>query len=273
MTCILHVAVQTPAHSGVGDLLSYQHTEALAPGTLVRVPLGQREVLGVVWDALPGEPLPAMAQLRPVAGVLAGLAPLDAAWRRLVAFAARYYQRGLGEVALAALPPQLRELGPEQLARRLRRPAAPAQDAPDAPETTETIALSAEQQSVCSQIASQPGPFLLYGSTGSGKTEVYLHSVQAALARDPAAQALVMVPEINLTPQLEARFRARFAPLYGAGSVVSLHSGMTNPQRLASWLAAHSGGTRIVLGTRMAIFASLPGLRLIVVDEEHDASY
>ena len=273
MTCILHVAVQTPAHSGVGDLLSYQHTEALAPGTLVRVPLGQREVLGVVWDALPGEPLPAMAQLRPVAGVLAGLAPLDAAWRRLVAFAARYYQRGLGEVALAALPPQLRELGPEQLARRLRRPTAPAQDAPDAPETTETIALSAEQQSVCSQIASQAGPFLLYGSTGSGKTEVYLHSVQAALARDPAAQALVMVPEINLTPQLEARFRARFAPLYGAGSVVSLHSGMTNPQRLASWLAAHSGGARIVLGTRMAVFASLPGLALIVVDEEHDASY
>ena len=273
MTCILHVAVQTPAHSGVGDLLSYQHTEALAPGTLVRVPLGQREVLGVVWDALPGEPLPAMAQLRPVAGVLAGLAPLDAAWRRLVAFAARYYQRGLGEVALAALPPQLRELGPEQLARRLRRPAAPTQDAPDAPETTETIALSAEQQSVCNQIASQPGPFLLYGSTGSGKTEVYLHSVQAALARDPAAQALVMVPEINLTPQLEARFRARFAPLYGAGSVVSLHSGMTNPQRLASWLAAHSGRARIVLGTRMAVFASLPGLALIVVDEEHDASY
>ena len=273
MTCILHVAVQTPAHSGVGDLLSYQHTEALAPGTLVRVPLGQREVLGVVWDALPGEPLPAMAQLRPVAGVLAGLAPLDAAWRRLVAFAARYYQRGLGEVALAALPPQLRELGPEQLARRLRRPAAPAQDAPDAPETTETIALSAEQQSVCSHIASQPGPFLLYGSTGSGKTEVYLHSVQAALARDPAAQALVMVPEINLTPQLEARFRARFAPLYGAGSVVSLHSGMTNPQRLASWLAAHSGGARIVLGTRMAVFASLPGLAVIVVDEEHDTSY
>ncbi|MFO1212614.1 MAG: helicase-related protein [Paenacidovorax caeni] len=103
------------------------------------------------------------------------------------------------------------------------------------------------------------------------RTEVYLHSVQAALARDPAAQALVMVPEINLTPQLEARFRARFAPLYGAGSVVSLHSGMTNPQRLASWLAAHSGRARIVLGTRMAVFASLPGLALIVVDEEHGA--
>ncbi|MFO1212613.1 MAG: hypothetical protein U1E74_08955 [Paenacidovorax caeni] len=132
MTCILHVAVQTPAHSGVGDLLSYQHTEALAPGTLVRVPLGQREVLGVVWDALPGEPLPRWRSCAPWPACSQAWR-LDAAWRRLVAFAARYYQRGLGEVALAALPPQLRELGPEQLARRLRRRPAPAQDAPDAP--------------------------------------------------------------------------------------------------------------------------------------------
>jgi primosomal protein N' (replication factor Y) len=82
-----------------------------------------------------------------------------------------------------------------------------------------------------------------------------------------------MVPEINLTPELEARFRERFEPLYGTDAVVCLHSGMTPPQRLNSWLAAHTGAARIVLGTRMAVFASLPGLRLIVVDEEHDPSY
>jgi primosomal protein N' (replication factor Y) len=86
-------------------------------------------------------------------------------------------------------------------------------------------------------------------------------------------QVLVMAPEINLTPQLGARFRERFEPGFGAGSVVCLHSGMTPAQRLSSWLAAHTGSARIVLGTRMAIFASLPGLRLIVVDEEHDPSY
>lgn len=91
------------------------------------------------------------------------------------------------------------------------------------------IALSAEQESARTAIAAEPGPFLLYGSTGSGKTEVYLRCVQEALEADPAAQALVMVPEINLTPRLEERFTARFAPRYGAGSVVSLHSGMTNP--------------------------------------------
>ncbi len=279
---LVHVAVQTPAHSGVGHLLSYASERPLAPGTLVRVPLGRREVLGVVWDA-PGQDegdgegsggLPPGFAPRAVAGVLDGLPPLGAPWRRLVAFAARYYQRSLGEIALSALPPQLRDLSPEQLARRLRRPAAPAADAAGtAGALAATIALSEEQAQATARIESEHGPFLLYGSTGSGKTEVYLHAVQRVLEADPAAQALVMVPEINLTPQLQERFEARFAGRYGAGSVVSLHSGMTNPQRLKSWLAAHAGTARIVLGTRMAVFASLPGLKLIVVDEEHDASY
>ncbi|MGN8003297.1 replication restart helicase PriA [Acidovorax sp. 22279] len=268
---LVHVALQTPSHSGVGDLLSYASERPLSPGTLVRVPLGTREVLGVVWDAdeAPGE-LPDGATLRPIAGVLEGVAPLDASWRRLVGFAARYYQRALGEVALAALPPQLRDLRPEQLARRLRRPA---KGAGDTSRTIENIALSAEQESARARISSENGPFLLFGSTGSGKTEVYLRCVQEMLEADPTAQALVMVPEINLTPQLEERFAGRFAPRFGPGAVASLHSGMTNPQRLASWLAAHSGSARIVLGTRMAVFASLPGLKLIVVDEEHDPSY
>jgi primosomal protein N' (replication factor Y) len=275
MSCRLEVAVQTPAHSALGDTLSYANAVPLAVGTLVRVPLGAREVLGVVMSM--GEPGPhdrptagpgkRAPELKPIAGALEGLAPLGEAWRDLVAFAARYYQRALGEVALAALPPQLRELTALQLARRLRRSAAkPAMAPTDAPNS---IALSAEQTGALARFDAEPGPFLLYGATGSGKTEVYLHAVAALLAREPGAQALVMVPEINLTPQLEARFTGRF----GSGAVVSLHSGMTNPQRLASWLAAHSGNARIVLGTRMAVFASLPALRLIVVDEEHDPSY
>ncbi|RZJ50754.1 MAG: primosomal protein N', partial [Acidovorax sp.] len=121
---IVHVALHTPSHSGVGDLLSYASERPLPPGTLVRVPLGKREVLGVVWDAqdATGE-LPEGAAMRSIAGVLEGVEPLGLPWRRLVAFAARYYQRALGEVALAALPPQLRDLQPDQLARRLRRPA------------------------------------------------------------------------------------------------------------------------------------------------------
>jgi len=82
-----------------------------------------------------------------------------------------------------------------------------------------------------------------------------------------------MVPEINLTPQLESRFRARFAPHWGDDCVVAMHSNLTPAQRLKNWLAAHNGQARIVLGTRMAVFASMPHLQLIVVDEEHDPSY
>ena len=272
MTHQLSVLVQTPAHSQVAGPLSYTCGQVLAAGTLVRVPFGKRETLGLVWDDAPAGQAAALdpAKLRAIAGVLDGIAPLSPAWRQLVYFAAHYYQRSLGEVALAALPPALRELSTLQLARRLKR--SPKPQTPDANaslDATSLVALSAEQTCAIDQFNAQAGPFLLFGTTGSGKTEVYLRCVQQLLAASPQAQALVMVPEINLTPQLEARFVARF----GAAAVVSLHSGMTNPQRLKSWLAAHSGEARIVLGTRMAVFASMPGLQLIVVDEEHDPSY
>jgi primosomal protein N' (replication factor Y) len=276
MTHWLSVLVQTPAHAALGSVLTYLSEQALPVGTLVRVPLGKRETLGVVWDNgaqdATGEIDP--GKIRAIAGVLEGITPLNAGWQQLVTFAAHYYQRSLGEVALAALPPQLRELSPQQMQRRLQRgtPGTAAHASPLV-QPVNAPPLSPEQTRVVDQIALQKGPFLLFGATGSGKTEVYLHCVQSLLARDPGAQAMVMVPEINLTPQLEARFRERFAPLYGDHAVVSMHSGMTNPQRLKAWLAAHSGAARIVLGTRMAVFASLPRLQLIVVDEEHDPSY
>jgi primosomal protein N' (replication factor Y) len=263
--CWIDVAVQTPAHSQVGGLLSYRSPFLVQPGQLVRVPFGPREVLGVVWAIQDQAPVDMPASnVRDVLGVLEGLAPLDSAWRQLVQFSAQYYQRSLGEVALSALPPQLRDLTSEQLARRLKK-----QNTDRAVHTTPGPALSEEQSAVLAQMATGTGPFLLFGSTGSGKTEVYLQAVERMLAADPQAQALLMVPEINLTPQLEERVQARF----GTDAVVSMHSGMTPAQRLKGWLAAHAGHARIVLGTRMAIFASMPHLKLIVVDEEHDPSY
>ena len=166
---------------------------------------------------------------------------------------------------MAGLPPQLRDLDAVQLNRRLKRsPSAPGDAA-----TGVALQPTPEQDAALLALESGPGPFLLFGATGSGKTEVYLQAVQRLLARDPLAQALVMVPEINLTPQLQGRFVERF----GADQVVAMNSGMTHPQRLKSWLAAHTGAARIVLGTRMAVFASIPALKLIVVDEEHDPSY
>ena len=264
----LDVAVSAPAHSQVGGLLTYVTELSASVGQLVRVPFGNREVLGVVWGVHSTAPQTLSTHtLRQVIAVLEAVAPLSAHWLQLVQFTAQYYQRSIGEVAMAALPPQLRDLTPVQLARRFKKQVTP-------PETLATALqspwpLSEQQAEVLSQMAEASGPFLLHGATGSGKTEVYLQAVARCLAEDPNAQALMMVPEINLTPQLEARVKARF----GDAGVVSMHSGMTGPQRLKSWLAAHQGSARIVLGTRMSIFASMPHLKWIVVDEEHDASY
>jgi primosomal protein N' (replication factor Y) (superfamily II helicase) len=269
----IEVVVTAPAHSGLRATLSYTCASALPAGTLVRVPLGSREVLGIAWDpASPAQPGEEPPLARPVTEVLEPLPPLNAGWRRLVAFAARYYQRAPGEVALAALPPTLRDLQPVQLARRLKRRArlAAQRSGSEAAATSAApTVLSAEQTQALEAFEHGIRPALLFGATGSGKTEVYLQAAQSLLERDPMAQVLVMVPEINLTPQLEARFEQRF----GAHGVVSLHSGLTPAQRLDHWLSAHLGEARIVLGTRMAVFASLPRLRLIVVDEEHDPSY
>ena len=264
----LDVAVSAPAHSQVGGLLTYVTELPVTVGQLVRVPFGNREVLGVVWGVHATAPdTQSTHTLRQVMGVLEAVAPLSEHWRQLVQFTAHYYQRSLGEVAMAALPPQLRDLTPVQLARRFKKTVATAEALTTALQSP--WPLSAQQTEVLTQMNEALGPFLLHGATGSGKTEVYLQAVARCLAEDPNAQALMMVPEINLTPQLEARVKARF----GDAGVVSMHSGMTGPQRLKSWLAAHQGSARIVLGTRMAIFASMPHLKWIVVDEEHDASY
>lgn len=269
MSYWLQVVVATPAHSAIAGPLTYRSESRLNPGTLVRVPLGQRDVLGVVWDVLPDSGALAESQIRHITSMLDGLAPLSSTWRKLVAFTAGYYQRSLGEVALAALPPQLRELSSVQLARRLKRPV---RDTRDPQAMTDAVTLSVDQERVLAEFDAQTRPALLFGATGSGKTEIYLRAAAQVLAQDPSAQVLVMVPEINLTPQLQARFEARFAHL-GRERVVSMHSGLTPAQRLKSWLAAHAGQARLVLGTRMAVLASMPHLRLLVVDEEHDPSY
>ena len=111
-------------------------------------------------------------------------------------------------------------------------------------------------------------PWLLYGVTGSGKTEVYIRLMQHVLQQE-GAQVLVLVPEINLTPQLEARFRSRLPQF----SLVSLHSSLSESERLHHWQLAQFGVAQIVIGTRLSIFTPLPNLKLIIIDEEHDSSY
>jgi primosomal protein N' (replication factor Y) (superfamily II helicase) len=168
-------------------------------------------------------------------------------------------------------PAQLRALADRQVIERVAVPIRPAQIDIRAGEVTLTDA----QVQAIEAIDASFGRFaahLLYGVTGSGKTEVYLQAIAAALAgrADGSAdgQVLVLVPEIALTPQLVERFERRFS----AGIVV-MHSARSAGQRRAAWRAAHGGQARIVIGTRSAVFTSLPRLRLIVVDEEHDTSY
>ncbi len=265
-TCtVLAVAVEAPRHSGIGALLDYTSEQPLAPGSLIRVPLGRRDVPGIVWGPR-SEAGSIDVSLRPVAGVLAALPPLDARWRSLVDFAAAYYQRSVGEMALGVLPPELRKIDDTRLARRVARLQRLPPTAPTAA-VTPVPSLNDEQLAALAALAHATAPVLLHGVTGSGKTEIYLHAAQAAL--DRGQQALVLVPEINLTPQLEARFAARFP----GRVLVSLHSGLTPAQRLRHWLLAHLGLADLVLGTRLAVFTPLPRLGLIVVDEEHDPSF
>jgi primosomal protein N' (replication factor Y) (superfamily II helicase) len=131
--------------------------------------------------------------------------------------------------------------------------------------------LTADQQTVLDEVLAAmrdnaPGRFLLHGVTGSGKTEVYLRAVEAALAA--GRDAIVLVPEIGLTPQVLGRFQARLGPL-----VAVLHSALGEGERYDEWTALRTGGARVCVGPRSAVFAPLSDVGLIVVDEEHDGSY
>lgn len=149
-----------------------------------------------------------------------------------------------------------------------------AADAPEKPETAATVPIalpvpSAAQADAVAAISAELDRFqvfLLEGVTGSGKTEVYLRLIEAVLAH--GRQALVLTPEIGLTPQLLARFRERLP-----GPLAVLHSGLSDRERLNAWLLARDGTARVVVGTRSAVFAPLRAPGLLIVDEEHDPSF
>jgi primosomal protein N' (replication factor Y) len=167
------------------------------------------------------------------------------------------------------VPKNLRAENPVSLDRALKK-IGQHTPVPDATPAGVPV-LNTSQREAADSIAQASGfaPTLLYGVTGSGKTEVYLQATARILAREPDAQVLIMIPEINLTPQLESNIRARFPGLM----VATLHSGLAEGERMRNWLTAHLGQASIVLGTRLAVLASLPRLKLIIIDEEHDPSY
>ena len=263
---ILRVALDVP----LPQLFDYRCDESQQPaiGRRVVVPFGARRDVGVIVELAQSSPLPD-DRLKQAEQVLHDVEPLPASWLELVRFCSEYYQRPLGEVIMNALPPQMREakaLSSRGKALKAVKPGA----LDDAPISTSGHALNEAQQGAYAEVRLAFGtfvPFLLFGITGSGKTEVYLHLIDEALRN--GRQALVLVPEIALTPSLEAAFATRFP---GARMAVQ-HSAMPAGERARGWIQAQQGEADIVLGTRLAVFVPLPRLGLIVVDEEQDASF
>lgn len=251
---IVRVALPVAAH----QTFDYWLPTGLAvePGSVLVARLGRRRLTGVAVEILDVSHV-APERLQPIDEVVAGIMPLADDLRALARFVAGYYQEPIGQCYAQMLPPLA-----------ARRHAPPASTAPLAAGTAP--ALNSEQRAVLKAALPEPlafAPSLLQGVTGSGKTEVYLAA--AARAIGAGRQALLLVPEINLTPQLAERIAYS---LPGVPAVV-LHSRLAAGERRARWLAAASGEAKLVVGTRLAVFAPLPRLGLIVVDEEHDESF
>jgi primosomal protein N' (replication factor Y) len=266
--CILQIALDTPLDSLFDYRWACEPGSEPEVGQLALVNFGRREAVGLIVAVKHETDVPA-DKLKDAIAVRSQLAPLSARWIALARFAAAYYHRPLGEVAMPGLPKNVRLSTTVALDRALKK-LAKLPDAHD-PTPADMPVLNAAQQQAADAIGGAQGfsPLLLYGVTGSGKTEVYLQACAQVLARDQDAQILILVPEINLTPQLEANIRARFPGVM----LATLHSSLSEGERMLHWLAAHTGRARIVLGTRLAILASLPNLKMIVIDEEHDPSY
>jgi primosomal protein N' (replication factor Y) len=260
---ILRIALDTPLR----QLFDYRlppgvDAARLTPGMRVRVPFGRRRMVGVLIETADRSSLPSQ-KLKAALEVLDEASVIDEGLLAFVKWAADYYRHPFGEVLAAALPAGIRT-GKTQIAPAPLHPAPPETNAAEAgPEPTAAQAMALEE--IVGGLG-RYGCYLLHGVTGSGKTEVYLRAIQQVLAR--GQQALVLVPEIGLTPQVLARFQARFdRPL------AVMHSALGDRARLRAWQQARSGEAAIVIGTRSAVFAPLARPGLIVVDEEHDPSY
>jgi len=269
---ILKLALPTPLRR-LFDYLPPQHVDKtqLVAGVRVQVSFGARTLVGVLIRVEKSSTVP-YEKLKRAEAILDESPILPEDVYKICHWAADYYHYALGEVLSAALPTTLRK--PEKTTRPIRAARASKQSvmgqATEPRLNTEaTLTLNAHQQQAVDTITASFNKFrtfLLDGVTGSGKTEVYLRTIEKILAEDK--QVLVLVPEISLTPQTIERFQSRFTV-----PVVALHSGLTEKQRYLGWCEAKSGEARIIIGTRSAVFTPFKALGLIVVDEEHDQSF
>lgn len=244
-------------------------------GQIVAVPFGNSINVGVVVKVNAHSEIDP-SKLKAVLG-LAPLPPLDSALLSLMNFASQYYIHSLGETIIPSIPQMWRK--PERWEKlRLAKPSINMKSnqgdlANDSEKLIGVGQLNPEQKSALDMLLQKEdsGAFraiLLQGQTGSGKTAVFLNWL-ASVLQEKNSQVLLLVPEINLTPQLERRIRAYFPDK----KIALLHSGVSEKQRGISWHEAMIGEAQIILGTRLAVLTPMPNLRAIVVDEEHDPSY
>ena len=244
-------------------------------GQIVAVPFGNSINVGVVVKVNAHSEIDP-SKLKAVLG-LAPLPPLDSALLSLMNFASQYYIHSLGETIIPSIPQMWRK--PERWEKlRLAKPSINMKsNQGDLTNDSEKLIgvgqLNPEQKSALDILLQKEdsGAFraiLLQGQTGSGKTAVFLNWL-ASVLQEKNSQVLLLVPEINLTPQLERRIRAYFPDK----KIALLHSGVSEKQRGISWHEAMIGEAQIILGTRLAVLTPMPNLRAIVVDEEHDPSY
>jgi primosomal protein N' (replication factor Y) len=234
---------------------TYEVEEDVGVGAIVRVPFGRSRARGIVVSLQ--DAAPAGVDVRPVESVVGAIPP---SLVELALWIADYYgstpARALALVAPDA-PSRRKVQAPPAERQSLGGEAAPL-------ELSEPQRLAIDR--IVTAMDAGAGNLLLYGATGSGKTEVYLQACAEALAR--GLGAIVLVPEIALAPQTVGRFRQRFGD-----RIAILHSALTDAERRDERARIASGEARVVVGARSAIFAPLRGLGLIVVDEEHDSSY
>lgn len=234
------------------------------PGSLLVVPFAGRRLLGVVVELAQRSDVPEEKLLEPLRALEPGL-PVELL--DLACWVAREYCSTLARSLTLVLPPG----ATRRLGGRPRRPVAPARLRAVGVPSSAPPRLSVEQQRVLEPLLDalrEPGArqLLLHGVTGSGKTEIYLRLAAAALAEGRGA--IVLVPEIALTPQMLARLRERFGD-----TVAVLHSRMTTAQRYEQWRRLREGEAGVCVGPRSAVFAPVARLGLIVIDEEHESAY
>ncbi|MDR1012573.1 MAG: primosomal protein N' [Coxiellaceae bacterium] len=262
---ILRVAVPSPLYNLFDYLLPKKIvSEHILPGIRVVVPFGNRELVGVVLEITTNSKY--NTRLKRVIAILDDIPILPSKILDLIRWTSDYYHHPIGDVVSHVLPKLMRQMNHKRSVAKLHTCIKKySKNIIVAP----ILKLNNHQQQAFNAIRKHLNKFktfLLDGITGSGKTEIYFHLITEVIALNK--QALVLIPEINLTPQTITRFTERFQE-----KIAVLHSRLTLKERLISWQLAKNGIASIIIGTRSAMFVILKNPGIIIVDEEHDLSF